>query len=188
MSMRRTIPECPESDPSDWLPADCPPSTRAGRGRRRRGRRRPGTFTYSPAAGTVLAAGQQLLTATFTPTDTVDYTTATATVTLTVIPISPVITLTTTANPVFMTYGVSFTASLSSNASSATGTITFTMVPFNLARSAFRADRPHTPLRRFQPACIQLRRSTPATPTNGVTSTPTNSRTLSPIWNACLHR
>ena len=42
----------------------------------------PGTFVYTPAAGTVLAAGVQTLTATFTPIDSVDYlsTTATATV------------------------------------------------------------------------------------------------------------
>ncbi len=45
-----------------------------------------GTFAYSPAAGTVLAAGSQTLTTTFTPTDTVDYTTATASVVLTVNP------------------------------------------------------------------------------------------------------
>lgn len=43
-----------------------------------------GTFAYSPAAGTVLAAGTQTLTATFTPADTADYNTATATVTITV--------------------------------------------------------------------------------------------------------
>jgi YVTN family beta-propeller protein len=34
----------------------------------------PGTFTYSPAAGAVLAIGTHTLTATFTPTDTTDYT------------------------------------------------------------------------------------------------------------------
>jgi hypothetical protein len=44
----------------------------------------PGTFSYSPALGTILAAGAQLLTATFTPTDSVDFTVATASVTLTV--------------------------------------------------------------------------------------------------------
>ena len=71
-----------------------------------------GSFTYSPAAGTVLNVGQQTLQATFTPTDTTDYTTATATVTLMVIPGTPVVTLTASANPVFMTYAVSFTASL----------------------------------------------------------------------------
>jgi len=44
----------------------------------------PGTFTYTPAAGNVLAAGTQTLSATFTPTDTTDFTTAQATVTLVV--------------------------------------------------------------------------------------------------------
>jgi uncharacterized repeat protein (TIGR01451 family) len=46
----------------------------------------PGTFTYSPPTGTLLAAGSQKLTVTFVPSDTVHYTTATATVTLTVTP------------------------------------------------------------------------------------------------------
>jgi hypothetical protein len=43
-----------------------------------------GTFAYTPTSGTVLGAGSQTLSVTFTPTDTTDYTTATATVTLTV--------------------------------------------------------------------------------------------------------
>jgi hypothetical protein len=42
----------------------------------------PGTFVYTPAAGTVLAAGRQTLSATFAPTDTVDYTIAQASVSL----------------------------------------------------------------------------------------------------------
>ena len=41
----------------------------------------PGTFVYTPAAGTVLTAGAaQTLSVTFTPTDAANYTTATATV------------------------------------------------------------------------------------------------------------
>jgi Flp pilus assembly CpaE family ATPase len=44
----------------------------------------PGSFVYTPAAGTVLTAGTQTLSATFTPKDTVDYTTAQATVSLVV--------------------------------------------------------------------------------------------------------
>ena len=45
----------------------------------------PGTFTYNPAAGTVLHAGTgQTLSVTFTPTDTADYTTAAATATINV--------------------------------------------------------------------------------------------------------
>lgn len=56
-----------------------------------------GTFSYSPAAGTVPGAGTDTLTATFTPTDTTHYTTATATVQLTVAKATPVITWTTPA-------------------------------------------------------------------------------------------
>jgi hypothetical protein len=44
----------------------------------------PGTFVYSPVSGTVLGAGSQTLSVTFTPTDTTDYNAATATVTLVV--------------------------------------------------------------------------------------------------------
>src|ERR1700677_5009821 len=52
----------------------------------------PGTFTYAPAAGTVLPAGSQKLTATFTPSDTNTYSTATSSVQLTVTQANPVIT------------------------------------------------------------------------------------------------
>jgi hypothetical protein len=44
----------------------------------------PGSFAYSPAAGTVLHAGTQTLSATFTPADTADYSSATASVNITV--------------------------------------------------------------------------------------------------------
>jgi hypothetical protein len=44
----------------------------------------PGSFVYSPAAGTVLNVGAQTLRVTFTPTDRTDYAVATATRTLTV--------------------------------------------------------------------------------------------------------
>ena len=51
-----------------------------------------GTFVYSPAHGTVLTAGTQTLSVTFTPTDAVNYTTATKTVTIDVTLTAPVIT------------------------------------------------------------------------------------------------
>jgi hypothetical protein len=44
----------------------------------------PGTFTYNPAAGTVLQAGTQTLTTTFTPTDSAGYSTATLSKTINV--------------------------------------------------------------------------------------------------------
>jgi hypothetical protein len=49
----------------------------------------PGTFVYTPAAGSVLPAGTQTLTVTFTPTDTGDYHTAAATVSIVVNPAKP---------------------------------------------------------------------------------------------------
>ncbi len=50
----------------------------------------PGTFSYTPSAGTALEAGTNTLHVIFTPTDSVDYTTATGSTTITVKP--PVIT------------------------------------------------------------------------------------------------
>jgi hypothetical protein len=44
----------------------------------------PGTFVYSPAAGLILASGSQSLLAIFTPTDSLDYTSASKSVSLTV--------------------------------------------------------------------------------------------------------
>jgi hypothetical protein len=52
----------------------------------------PGTFVYNPTNGTVLTAGTNLLTATFTPTDTSDYTGTSASVSLVVNQAVPVIT------------------------------------------------------------------------------------------------
>jgi hypothetical protein len=57
----------------------------------------PGTFVYSPAAGTTPAAGTDQLSVTFTPTDTVDYTASAASVSLTVNKATPVITWATPA-------------------------------------------------------------------------------------------
>jgi len=67
-----------------------------------------GSFSYSPAAGVVLTAGTHSLSATFTPTDTVDYTTATAAVTLTINQAAPTITW---SAPAAITYGTVLGAS-----------------------------------------------------------------------------
>ena len=62
-----------------------------------------GTFTYSPPAGTLLSAGQQTLTASFTPTDTKHYTTASASVVLTVNKATPTIAWSTPAPIIYPT-------------------------------------------------------------------------------------
>jgi hypothetical protein len=81
-----------------------------------------GTFAYSPALGTVLTAGPQTLTATFTPTDTVDYTTATATVPLTVNKAASVITW---ATPAAIPYGTALSATQLNAGSTVAGTFAY---------------------------------------------------------------
>jgi hypothetical protein len=81
-----------------------------------------GKFTYSPASGTVLGAGSQTLTATFTPTNTTDCTTATASVTLTVNKATPAITW---ATPKAITYGTPLSAMQLDATSKVAGTFTY---------------------------------------------------------------
>ena len=71
-----------------------------------------GTFSYSPAAGTVLPSGTRQLTATFSPSDTIDYAPVTANNSITVAPtttptITPVITWNT---PAVIRYGTALTS------------------------------------------------------------------------------
>ena len=83
-----------------------------------------GTFAYTPAAGSVLKAGSQTLSVTFTPTDTTDHSTATATVTLTVNVATPVISWTA---PVAITYGTALSATQLNAASTVAGSFAYTL-------------------------------------------------------------
>jgi hypothetical protein len=83
-----------------------------------------GVMVYTPAAGTVLAAGTQTLSVTFTPTDGADYSSATATVALAVNK-AP---LTVTPNPASRLYGVAnpaFTGSITGLVAGDTITATY---------------------------------------------------------------
>jgi len=82
-----------------------------------------GTFSYSPPAGTVLTAGAYTLSATFTPTDTNDYTTATTSVSITVgQPSAPPITWVT---PAAITYGTALSAAQLDASSTIAGTFSY---------------------------------------------------------------
>ena len=81
-----------------------------------------GTFVYSPAIGTLLTAGSQTLSVTFTPTDTTDYTTATTTVQLTVNQATPAITW---SNPSPITYGTALSATQLNAGSTVSGTFVY---------------------------------------------------------------
>ncbi|MGA7501045.1 MAG: fibronectin type III domain-containing protein [Isosphaeraceae bacterium] len=84
----------------------------------------PGTFTYTLAAGTVLGAGNnQTLTVTFTPTDTLDYTSATATATINVLPATPTISWT---NPAAIVYGTALSGTQLNATVNVAGTFTYT--------------------------------------------------------------
>jgi hypothetical protein len=82
-----------------------------------------GTFAYTPAAGTVLTAGTQTLSATFTPADTTDYTTATSMVSIIVGKATPVITWT---NPGSITYGTALSGAQLDASSTVAGTFAYT--------------------------------------------------------------
>jgi hypothetical protein len=89
-----------------------------------------GTFTYSPAAGTVEAGGARTLSVTFTPSDTADFKTATAKATLQVNPATPTITW---ATPAAVTVGAALTATqldaaATFNGASVGGTYNYTPV------------------------------------------------------------
>ena len=81
-----------------------------------------GTFAYSPAAGTVLGAGSQTLSVTFTPTDTTDYTTATADTTIAVAQATPTITW---ASPAGIVYGTALSAAQLDATSTVAGTFAY---------------------------------------------------------------
>jgi 2-keto-3-deoxy-6-phosphogluconate aldolase len=81
-----------------------------------------GTFVYSPAAGTVLAAGTQKLSVTFTPTNTTEYNTATDTVSLNVNKATPVITW---ATPAAISYGTALSATQLDATANVAGTFVY---------------------------------------------------------------
>jgi sugar lactone lactonase YvrE len=82
----------------------------------------PGSLSYTPVAGTVLKAGTQTLSVTFTPTDTTTYKTATATVQLIVNQAVPTISW---ATPAAIGYGTALSATQLNATASTPGTFTY---------------------------------------------------------------
>lgn len=119
-----------------------------------------GMFAYTPAAGAVPGPGATTLSVTFTPTDTVAYTSATQSVTLTVNKATPVITW---ASPAAITYGTPLTATQLNATASVPGTFSYSP-----ATGSVPAAGPQTLSVTF----------TPADTTNYVTTTGTTSITV----------
>jgi hypothetical protein len=85
----------------------------------------PGTFVYTPPAGTILPVGNDQLSATFTPTSTANYTGGTITTQIQVLQDTTTTTLTSFPNPSNFNQSVAFTATVVGNAAAPTGTVTF---------------------------------------------------------------
>jgi hypothetical protein len=84
----------------------------------------PGTFAYTPDAGTVLSAGAgQTLSATFTPTDPANYTTATASVSLIVLQAAPIVSW---PQPASIVYGTLLSATQLNATASVPGVFAYT--------------------------------------------------------------
>src|SRR6202035_5359650 len=83
----------------------------------------PGTLVYTPASGSVPAAGTDTLSVTFTPTDATDYTTVTKTVQIVVNQATPIVTW---SNPAGITYGTALSATQLNATASVPGALVYT--------------------------------------------------------------
>jgi hypothetical protein len=111
-----------------------------------------GVFTYTSAAGSVLTAGQQVVSVTFTPTDSIDYAAVTTTVTVNVAQATTQVTV----NAVNITYGTALndsqlrgSATYTVNGQTVTVAGTFT---YTSAGSSVLAGGTHTESVTFTPA------------------------------------
>lgn len=84
-----------------------------------------GTFTYTPAAGSVPPTGTNGLNVSFAPSDTVHYTTAVGSNSITVLTATPTVSVASNSNPVFLSNPVTFTATVGSLGITPTGTVAF---------------------------------------------------------------
>jgi sugar lactone lactonase YvrE len=85
----------------------------------------PGTLVYSPSSGTVLGAGTQTLSVSFTPNDTDDYNDASATVSLQVNKVTPTVSVACSPTPI--TYGGANSICTVYVSDGATGTVSLTI-------------------------------------------------------------
>ena len=83
-----------------------------------------GSFVYTPTAGTVLGAGSQTLSVTFTPTDSADYVSVSSNVSLTVNRSSVVIVGAALPTPSYFGDRVTFTFTFTGTGITPTGTTT----------------------------------------------------------------
>jgi hypothetical protein len=84
-----------------------------------------GVFVYTPGSGTVLNAGRQSLSVTFTPTDSADYNSVSGTVAIAVNQVGTTVSIAASSNESMLKTAVTFTATVSRQAGTPTGTVNF---------------------------------------------------------------
>ncbi len=151
----------------------------------------PGTFAYSPAAGTVFTAGQHTLSAVFTPNDSTDFSSAIASVVLTVSPATPVLSWPT---PAAVPTGTILSATQLNATANVPGTFTYSpaagtlfSAPGNFGLSVSFSPVDSTDFS-LASATVELTVAaatvTPAVTTAGATTVEVNSATLTGLANA----
>ena len=86
----------------------------------------PGSYRYTPASGTVLPAGSNTLSVTFTPADPVNYTSASASTSVIVAPAVPVAPVLSWGAPAAIPYGTALTGAQLNATANVPGTFTYT--------------------------------------------------------------
>ena len=107
-----------------WSPAQIVSGSPLGAGQLNATANVPGTFVYTPAAGTVLSAGNQTLSVQFTPDDAANFSTASSNVNINVGKQTPTITW----NPAQVVYGSALGAGQLDATASVPGTFVYTPV------------------------------------------------------------
>ncbi|MGA9072352.1 MAG: AAA family ATPase [Terracidiphilus sp.] len=131
----------------------------------------PGKFVYTPAAGTVLSAGVQTLSAVFTPNDATSFTAVQGTVSLTVTKATPAVTW---QKPAPIVYGTALSTAQLNATSPVAGK--FNYIP---SAGAVLAAGTHTPTVTFIPA-----ESTNYTPVQAAISLTVTKATPVVTWQA----
>jgi hypothetical protein len=85
----------------------------------------PGTFSYTPSAGTVLPVGTSTLSVTFTPSDTVDYESVSASNSTSVTAVAQTTPSISWASPAAITYGTALTSAQLNASASVPGTFLY---------------------------------------------------------------
>jgi hypothetical protein len=131
----------------------------------------PGTFSYTPALGQVLSLGSDTLSVTFTPTDSVDYTTATAQTTISVIQALPKITW---ATPAAIPAGTALSATQLNATANTAGTFTYSPaagVVLATGTQTLSVNFAPSNTSEYAPATASVQLTVTASPTAGIIHT-----------------